>query len=404
LCLVYNEPPELLRINAFKGSFIRNIKLKPMNPLIYLDNASSSFPKPKPVARAVSDAINLVGANPGRSGHTLGLRASRIVYETREVAADLLKLESPERIIFTKNATEGINLALQGLLGPGDKVAISRLEHNAVIRPLTVLKERGVIVSRAPCDENGLPDPAAIPDVKMLVTVGASNVTAALADIKRLGDACRKKNVLLMVDASQTAGCVPFDTSNVDILACPGHKGLLGPQGTGFVWFAPHVEPETMIEGGSGSESQSALMPAFWPDRHEAGTLNTPGLAGLKAAMKYLLRRTIKAVRQSEVALCRIILKRLRDDRRIIVYPPRGAGRRAGLVSFNAKDVDPAQLGDRLDRLGIATRVGLHCAPEAHRFLGTFPDGAVRVSVGAMTRKTDIEKFFRALDKALTMR
>ncbi|VAX19270.1 Cysteine desulfurase [hydrothermal vent metagenome] len=372
-----------------------------MKPPIYLDNASSSFPKPKSVAKAVSDAINLVGANPGRSSHVLGLKASRIVFETREAAALLLKLNSPERIIFTKNATEGINLALKGLLGPGDEVAISSLEHNAVIRPLTVLQDRGVKIVRAPCDANGLPDPGAVPDVKMLVTVGASNVTAALADIKRLGKACKEKNVLLMVDASQTAGCVPFDTSNIDVLACSGHKGLLGPQGTGLVWFAPHVRPETMIEGGSGSDSQSAFMPAYWPDRHEAGTLNTPGLAGLKAALKYLERRTIKAVRQSEVELCRIILDRLRDDARIVVYPPRGAARRAGLVSFNAKGVDPAQLGDRLDRLGIAVRVGLHCAPEAHRFLGTFPDGTVRVSPGVMTRKADIKKFFKALDKAL---
>jgi len=375
-----------------------------MKPPIYLDNASSSFPKPKSVAKAVADAINLVGANPGRSSHALGLKASRIVFETREAAALLLGLNSPERIIFTKNATEGINLALKGLLGPGDKVAISCLEHNAVMRPLTVLKKRGVKIVRAPCDANGLPDPGAVPDVKMLVTVGASNVTAALADIKRLGKACKGKNVLLMVDASQTAGCVPFDTSNIDVLACSGHKSLLGPQGTGFVWFAPHVEPRTMIEGGSGSDSQSALMPVYWPDRHEAGTLNTPGLAGLKAAMKYISRRTIEAVRKSEVALCRIILDRLRDDRRIVVYPPRGAAawkRRAGLVSFNAKGVDPAELGDRLDRLGVAVRVGLHCAPEAHRFLGTFPDGTVRVSPGAMTRKADIKKFFKALDKAL---
>lgn len=375
-----------------------------MNRYIYLDNASSSFPKPKSVAKAVSDAINIVGANPGRSSHLLGLKASRIVFQAREAIALLMKLENPERIIFTKNGTEGINLALKGLLGPGDEVAISSLEHNAVIRPLSVLEKMGVKVSRAPCDKNGLPDPGAVPNVKMLITVGASNVTGALADIKGLGKACRSKGVLFMVDAAQIAGCVPFDTTNIDILASPGHKGLLGPQGTGFVWFAPQLSPMTMIEGGTGSDSESGSMPSFWPDRHEAGTLNTPGLAGLKAAIKYLSRRTIKAVHQHEVELCRIILQRLNDDSRIIVYPPRSAIKRAGLVSFNVKGADPAQVGDRLDRFGIAIRVGLHCSPEAHRFLGTFPGGTLRVSPGAMTTKSDIKKFFHALDKALNAR
>ncbi len=372
-----------------------------MRRAVYLDNASSSFPKPKAVAKAVADTISLVGANPGRAGHALGLKASRIVFEARIAIAQLLKLPHPERIIFTKNATEGINLGLKGILKRGDKVVISRLEHNAVIRPLTAMSRRGVRVEYAPCDENGLPDPGAIPDAAMLVTVGGSNVTGALADVKALGEACRKKGALLMVDAAQTAGCVPFDVSKIDILACAGHKGLLGPQGTGFVWFAPHVSPGTMIEGGTGSDSESGAMPGFWPDRHEAGTLNTPGIAGLKAAAKYLSKRTIKAVREHEIGLCRAIMERLRNDPRVIVYPPSRPGRRVSLVSFNAKGIDPAELGERLDRYKVACRVGLHCSPEAHKFLGTFPEGTVRISPGAMTTKADIKEFFKALDRAL---
>ncbi len=369
--------------------------------IVYLDNASSSFPKPKAVAKAAADTINLIGANPGRSSHDLSLKASRIVFEARMALAQILGLANPERIIFTGNATEGINLALKGLLKRGDRVAISRLEHNAVMRPLHTLKKRGVLVEFAECDENGLPDPAKIPDVKMLVTVAASNVTGAMADIGAIGGACAKKGVMLMVDAAQTAGSSPLDVSNVDVLACPGHKGLLGPQGTGFIWFRKGVEPATLIEGGAGSDSESVDMPKAWPDRHEAGTLNTPGVAGLGAAAKYLAKRTVESIRSHETGLCRLIMERLGSRGDILLYPPYDPEQRANLVSFNIRGMDPAQVGERLNQYGIASRVGLHCAPQAHRFIGTFPHGAIRVSPGAMTTKSDIDKFLKAINKVL---
>ena len=372
-----------------------------MRQINYLDNAASSFPKPKTVAKAVADTINLVGANPGRGGHKLALKADAIVYDTRVAIAQMFNLPSPERIIFTGSATEAMNLALKGITAIGSRVAISRLEHNAVIRPLACLEKRGVRVERAPCNENGLPNPSRIPAVQTLVTVAGSNVTGALADVPALADACRAKKVTLVVDAAQTAGSIPLDAGNVDILVCAGHKGLLGPQGTGFAWFAPGIEPETMIEGGTGSSSAAAAMPLYWPDRHEAGTLNTPGIAGLKAGVEYLRKRGVETVREKEIALCKTLIEKLGSDPRITLYPPFDPQHRASLVCFNARGVDPSELGDALDRRGIACRVGLHCSPEAHRFMGTFPTGAVRISPGAMTRKKDIVKFTETLDKIL---
>lgn len=367
----------------------------------YLDNASSSFPKPRQVAKAVADAIGKVGANPGRGGHILGAKADRIVFDAREALARLLNLPDSGRLIFTKNATEGINLALKGLLKPGDRAAVSRLEHNAVMRPLSTLAKRGVAFEYAPADENGLPDPANVPDVKALVTVAGSNVTGAMADLPALARECRRKGTLLIVDAAQTAGAVPLDGSEIDVLVCAGHKGLLGPQGTGLAWFAPGVEPEPLLEGGTGSGSESVDMPAFWPDRQEAGTLNTPGIAGLGAAAGYLLDKGVEAVREKETGLCRMLIEGLGNEAKVETYPPFDHEKRCSLVCFNVAGMDPAQVGDGLASGGVAVRVGLHCSPEAHKFMGTFPGGAVRVSPGPFTAKKDVKRFFEVLGKVM---
>ncbi len=331
----------------------------------------------------------------------MGLKADRIIFETRMAIADLFNLEHPERIIFTKNATEGLNLALKGILKRGDEVAISRLEHNSVVRPLASLKKAGVKIDHAACDKYGTPDVKKLTKVKMLASVAGSNVTGALADIDTLSARCRKSGTLFMVDAAQTAGSIPMDYSKVDILVCPGHKGLLGPQGTGFVWFAPTVDPEPLLAGGTGSRSESAAMPDFYPDRMEAGTMNTPGIAGLRAALKYLKRRTIEAIREHELNLCKMMLERLGNNPKIELYPPYDAERRASLVSFNATGTDPSELWTKLDRGGVISRVGLHCSPEAHKFMGTFPKGAVRVSPGPFTKKSEINYFLKAVEKAI---
>jgi len=375
-----------------------------MKRITYLDNAATSYPKPKRVASVVAKTIETIAGSPGRGVHRQAITTSRILFNTRLDIAKLLKLKNPERIIFTKNATEGINIALKGLLKKGDEVAISALEHNAVIRTLTTLKKKGVRVRYAPPDKNGLPDPTLLPKVKMLITTGASNVTGAIAKIKALGHACKTQKILFFVDAAQTAGSLPFDTSNIDILACTGHKGLLGPQGTGFVWFAEGLSPTPLLDGGTGSESELADMPGYWPDRFEAGTMNTPGIAGLHEGIKYLLTKGVKTVREHEMALNKIALEMLMNESRIIVYPPFDTRRRASLISFNVKGMDPAEVGDLLDRRGIAVRVGLHCAPHAHKFTGTFPEGTIRISPGALTTRADIKRFTERLHKILKCR
>lgn len=374
-----------------------------MTEHIYLDNAATSHPKPKSVARAVARVIE-AGGNPYRGGSAEALKMARLIFEARMDIASLLGLENPGRIVFTRNATEGLNMALKGLLKRGDEVAISGLEHNAVIRPLTALRKRGVKFRHAPLDADGLPNPKRIPKVKMLVTTGASNVTGAVADVKVIGDACRRQGTMLMVDAAQTAGSVPFDASSIDILACTGHKALLGPQGIGFVWFAPGVEPETWIEGGTGSDSISDKMPDYWPDRHEAGTPNAPGIAGLAEGTRYLMKRSIEDVRAWEEELCALILEYFSNDHRITVYPRIKPKTRASIVSFNIRGIDPAEVGDALNRRGVSVRVGLHCAPEAHRFMKTFPEGTVRVSPGAITKKKDIQKFLSILNRGIKRR
>ncbi|MDH5511572.1 MAG: aminotransferase class V-fold PLP-dependent enzyme, partial [Nitrospinota bacterium] len=227
----------------------RRKKGRNMKKYVYLDNAATSHPKPKSVAKAMADAVEKGAGNPGRGFHQPGMATTRIIFQAREEAARFFGLLHPERLVFTGGATQGLNLALKGLLGPGDRVAVSRLEHNAVTRPLQTLKTRGVLVEHAPSLDNGTPDPSRIPDVKMLVTTVASNVTGAMADIGALAEACRKKGALLVLDAAQTAGSVPMPSAGeVSVLVAPGHKGLLGPQGVGLAWFAPGVEPEPLVE------------------------------------------------------------------------------------------------------------------------------------------------------------
>jgi selenocysteine lyase/cysteine desulfurase len=281
------------------------------------------------------------------------------------------------------------------------RIGTSNVEHNAVIRPLTALSRlRGVTVVSVPCDAVGLPDADALPDdIGLLVTTAASNVTGGIADIPRLAAACRAKGIALVVDAAQAAGSIPLDFSGVAAVAAAGHKGLLGPQGTGFVWFAPGVEPAPYLYGGTGSDSDATAMPDYWPDRFEAGTVNTPGLAGLAAGVAWIIKKGIAAVREQETAFCETILNRMVDDDRIAVYPPFPAAARASLICFNVIGRDPAEVADAFDRRGFAVRAGLHCSPDGHRFIGTFPTGAVRVSPGPLTKAKQVAAFLTALDR-----
>lgn len=372
----------------------------------YLDNAATSFPKPPGVIRAVTDALASGAGNPGRGSHRLSLEAGRIMLDAREAVAGLFGVADPARVIFTANATEAINLALFGLLEAGDRVVTTCMEHNAVVRPLRALEERGVQVVKVPANAVGYVPPEDLmaacraQRTRMLVVGHCSNVTGTVQAIEELGPWCRREGILFLVDAAQSAGLLPIHTaaSGIDLLAAPGHKGLLGPQGTGFLCVCSDLELRPLIFGGTGGNSQSELPPRQLPERLEAGTPNTPGLAGLAAGIGFLLREGLERVRQHEQELTERLLAGLGRIPGLTLYGPRESRHRGGAVSFTLDGRDPAELGYLLEQEhDILVRVGLHCAPDAHRSLGTFPRGTVRVSPGYFTTAEEIDHLLAAV-------
>jgi cysteine desulfurase family protein len=376
----------------------------------YLDNAATSFPKPEAVYRAIDKTLRFVGANPGRGGHRLALEASRIVLATREAVSELFGISDAARIAFTANATEAINLALFGLLRPGDRVVTSTMEHNAVTRPLRALQDRGVTVVKVPADHRGFVDPAAIRQAcaektRMVVLSHCSNVTGTLQPIEEIGPWCRREGILFLVDAAQSAGyfAVDVEAMGIDLLAVPGHKGLMGPQGTGFLYVREGLTLLPLIYGGTGGNSHSELPPEEMPERLESGTLNTPGLAGLKAGVDFLRQEGLTALRARENELIARLIQGLAEIPGCRIYGPLDSRFHGGALSFNLAGRDPAEVGFLLDRdHGIFSRVGLHCAPDAHRTIGTFPRGTVRVSPGYFTAAEEIERLLAALSNMVS--
>jgi len=372
---------------------------------IYLDNAATSFPKPSRVIEAVEETLRLNAANPGRGGHHLSLQAGRLVMECREAVARFFGIEDSGRIAFTANATEAINLGLFGALSPGDRVVTTSVEHNAVVRPLQELSSRGVNVVRVMADSVGRVDPAAVreaclPGTRMLVMNHCSNVTGALQPIEEIGPWCREQGILFMVDAAQSAGLFAIDASEmaIDLLAVPGHKSLLGPTGTGFLFVHPDLVLRPLLYGGTGNFSQSTTQPEEMPERLESGTLNTVGLAGLKAGLEFLESAGLDNVRAHERKLVGMLIDGLQGVEDVTLYGPLGSEWHGGAFSFNIKNVDPSMLGFRLDReYGICCRTGLHCAPEAHGSIGTLPQGTVRLSPGFFNTAEDIEQTLKAI-------
>lgn len=372
---------------------------------IYLDNAATSFPKPEVVYGAVDRTQRNVGANPGRGGHRLALDAGRIVFETREALGEFFHIRDASRIAFTANATEAINIALFGLLQPGDRVVTSSMEHNAVTRPLRALEDRGVKVVKMPADARGFIDPADLhracaEPTRMVVLSHCSNVTGTLQPIEEIGPWCRREGILLLLDAAQSAGLFTIDVEamGIDLLAVPGHKGLMGPQGTGFLYARPGLTPAPLIYGGTGGNSHSDLPPEELPERFESGTLNTPGLAGLKAGVDFIMDEGMERIREHEHQLGRQLIEGLRQIPGIRLYGPLDARFHGGAVSFNLEEYDPAELGFLLDHdYHILSRAGLHCAPDAHRTIGSFPRGTVRVSPGYFNTREDIDHLLTAL-------
>ncbi len=374
----------------------------------YLDNAATSWPKAPGVVLAMVHFLEEVGANPGRSGHRRSVAAGRLVYRTREALAHLLGLDDPLRIVLTQNVTYALNLALRGLLRPGDHVVTSGMEHNAVMRPLRALEEEGVALTMVPCSREGLLDPQEVrralrPATALIVLNHASNVCGTILPVAEVGQIARQAGLLYLVDAAQTAGVLPIamEEMGIDLLAFTGHKGLLGPTGTGGLAIGPRVPLERfspLARGGTGSRSEHEVQPDFLPDKFESGTLNAVGYAGLLAGLEYLQERGIPAIRAHEVELTRRLLAGLRSIPGVTVYGPQEAERQVAVVSFNVAGRTPADVAEQLDeRYDIACRPGLHCAPAAHRTLQTFPTGTVRFGLGAFTTAEEVEESVRAV-------
>ncbi|PWH16142.1 MAG: cysteine desulfurase [Anaerolineae bacterium] len=370
--------------------------------MIYLDNAATSWPKPASVSAAMRDFLERAGGNPGRSGHRLSIAAGRIVYDTREALAEFFGLQDPLRVIFTLNATHALNLALQGLLQPGQRVVTGGMEHNAVMRPLRELETRGVKVDVIPAREDGTLDPAdfaaALQTPARLVVINhASNVCGTLAPVKEIASLAHAAGALVLVDAAQTAGALPIHlpTLGVDLLAFTGHKALHGPPGTGGLVLADSFDPaqlRPLVRGGTGSRSEYEIQPDDLPDRYESGTPNGVGIAGLGAGLAWLNERGIESLRAHELSLSARLREGLNEIPGVTVYGPKDPQHATAVLSFTLQGKSVSEVGYRLDEdYEIFCRVGLHCAPAAHRSLGTFPAGTVRLAPGPTTTLHDIE-------------
>jgi len=399
-----------------------------MKRFIYLDNAATSFPKPPQVIAAMHRFMTEVGANPGRAGHQKAVEAGRIIENARKSLAALFNIADPNRIVFTLNVTEALNMVIYGFLKQGDHVVTTSMEHNSVLRPLRHLESEGVItLSIAACDAKGRLDPVTLPpliqkNTALMVLNHASNVCGTIQDVKAVKQAAGE--VPLLVDAAQTAGCFPIDVEadGIDFLAFTGHKALLGPQGTGGLYVRQGLNIHPLIRGGTGSVSEKDIQPDFFPDMLESGTRNNVGIAGLGAAVDFILETGVKTIREHERVLTQALLSALHDVGGVTVYGPLDAGAQTPVLSLTfdsllppgdrydyggcgavnlelmEEEIYPAEAGDILNtEYDILVRTGLHCAPIAHKTLKTFPDGTVRISMGYFNTLEEMDITARAV-------
>ena len=379
-------------------------------PRIYLDNAATTFPKPESVWQAVDDYQRRLGAPAGRSAYHEAAEVERIIEQCRARIAALIGAEGPRQIVFTLNGTDSLNLAIHGVLRPGDHVITSVCEHNSVLRPLRQWQDRGdVRVTYIRCDESGYINADDIrsaiqPRTRLIALVHASNVTGAVQPLAEVGAIAREQEVLFLIDAAQSLGHVPVDVTQLgcDLLAAPGHKGLYGPLGTGMLYFARGVEAELvpMRQGGTGTRSDEDIQPMSVPDRFESGNLNAPGIVGLNAGVAEVQRRGLEAIGAHERQLTEPLLAGLAEIRGLSIYGPRAwqAGRRVGVVSFNLENFEPQELAALLDATrSIQVRAGIHCAPRMHQALGTSPRGTVRISFGLLNTVDDVNAVLEVL-------
>jgi cysteine desulfurase / selenocysteine lyase len=378
--------------------------------MIYLDNAATSWPKPPEVLKAMTDALECAGGNPGRSGHRLAIEAARIVYDTRELVAEFFHVSDPLRVVFTSNATHAINLALKGILKPGDRVVTSSMEHNSVMRPLRRLEKRGVRLSIVPCAPDGSLDLREFAkqitfDTRLVVLTHASNVVGTVLPVAEVATIAHQHGALLLVDAAQTAVAIAIDmaTMKIDLLAFTGHKELQGPPGIGGLVIADDVDVgkiEPLLCGGTGSRSESEEQPDDLPDKFESGTPNLAGIAGLQAGLRWVLKRGVAEIRGHLQELNRALIEGLSALPRVKLFGALDSRRSVAVTSFTVAGARVSEIGLRLDEdYGILSRVGLHCAPAAHRTIGSYPEGTVRLAPGALTTLADIKQTILAIDK-----
>ena len=377
--------------------------------MIYLDNAATTWPKPEEAIAAVVNCMRRAGANPGRGGHKMSLEAGRIIFETREALAKMFGVSDPARIVFTGNATESLNIALKGFLKPGDHVITSSMEHNAVARPLQVLKAKGIQITEVSCSPQGELDPrdvdrAVKTNTAAVIIMHASNVTGTIMPIGEIGKITRQKGLCFIVDAAQTAGLLDIDVDkmNIDLLAFTGHKSLYGPQGTGGLFIRDETGLEPLKQGGTGSSSESPEQPEEMPDKFESGTPNTPGIAGLRAGIKFISGQGIDSIRKHENELLSKFLAGLKQIKKIEIYGTANPLLQVPVVSLNVKGQDSAEIAFIMDKVfDIACRSGLHCSPSAHRTIGTLGRGTVRFSFSLFNTAEEVDLTLEALERTI---
>jgi cysteine desulfurase family protein len=384
---------------------------------IYLDQASTSFPKAPGVAQAMMDYLTMNGVNVNRGCYSSAYSAEEVIYETRQLLAELFHFSKCKNVIFTLNVTTSLNFILKGFLKPGDHILVSAMEHNAVMRPVVQLASSGISFDRIPCRTDGSMilekvEELIRPETKAIVTLHASNVCGTRMPLDALGEICQRHQLYFVVDSAQTAGIVPInmDKMHIDALAFTGHKGLRGPQGTGGFLVSQELaeQMEPLISGGTGSVSHTEEIPDFMPDRFESGTPNLPGIYGLHEALLYLKTHSLQAINEKELSLTGYFLEQLQalDDtgRHIRIIGKKDLTDRNAVVSIQTPEIDMSQVAWQLDNeYGVMTRVGLHCAPNAHKTLGTYPAGTIRFSFGPENTKNELDFAIQGLKKILDL-
>ncbi|RLS22734.1 MAG: aminotransferase class V-fold PLP-dependent enzyme [Planctomycetota bacterium] len=380
--------------------------------MIYLDNAATSFPKPESVYKAIDRFAREDMANPGRAGHKMALAAERVLDDCRHRLNQLFKGSAPERFIFTLNCTDALNMAFKGLLNEGDHVITTNLEHNSISRPLRIMELAGKIsVTKINADSQGFIDPEQIknaigPKTRLVALTHASNVLGTIQPITEVGTICREKNIIFLVDGAQTAGVIPIDikAQKIDLLACPGHKCLFGPTGTGFLYSGERVALRTWREGGTGGDSSTETQPKEMPYHLEGGTPNVLGIAGLAAGLAWVDQEGMNNIHHRETKLVEKLRSNLKEIPGVTVFGSDDLSRTVATVSFQSESLAAPEIGSILDEaFNIAVRPGLHCSPYIHKSINTFPDGSVRISPGAFNTESDIDQIIAALKEILSL-